>query len=316
MKLTILIKAGNISHEIELPIGDGSQTFKWLALVAAQRFVSDGARNGRHLPVNMRSAKYSMPARANLLPKDVYTEDCPFLHPEDVINEHVSDGDMVNVDLYMPMEFDDFGCPNLSKWAFIAFRHHERHQEKRLAFIEEKRREVETFRRERSEQARLQKIQIERPKIAMMKEVMKDQCMDNALIEETMSSEWSIIKDSGILDHIVPDPKHQVEIKQFFVDNFIEITDMYKFYSAINTGGGTHTLEYIELCKFITETGILGEEHNSAILKVFLESHIKGLAGKGPKDKPSIHSQIGQTEFVSVISFLICGIFYLTHTCT
>ena len=75
--------------------------------------------------------------------------------------------------------------------------------------------------------------------------------------------------------------------------------DMYKFYSAINTGGGTHTIEYIELCKFITETGILTEEHSNAILKVFLESHIRGIGGKSAKIKPSISSEICQTEFVS-----------------
>lgn len=65
------------------------------------------------------------------MPKNVYTADCPFLHPDDVVNQHVNDGDTVNVDLYMPMEFDDYGSPKLSEWAFLAFRHHERHQEKR-----------------------------------------------------------------------------------------------------------------------------------------------------------------------------------------
>ena len=129
MKLNVFINAGKISQQIVVPIGDGSQSFKWLALVAANRLVRDGARHGRHLPY--RSDRNSLPARTNLLPKNVYTEDCPFLHPEDIISEHVSDGDTVNVDLYMPLEFDDFGLPQLSRWAFIAFRNHERHKEQR-----------------------------------------------------------------------------------------------------------------------------------------------------------------------------------------
>jgi hypothetical protein len=129
MKLNVLIKAGKISQDITVPVGDGSQTFKWLALVAAHRLVTDGARNGRHLP--RRSDRHSLPARTNLLPKDVYTADCPFLHPDDIVNEHVSDGDTVTVELYKEMEYDDYGSPMLSKWAIIAFRHHEQHQEKR-----------------------------------------------------------------------------------------------------------------------------------------------------------------------------------------
>ena len=127
MKLNVSIKAGKISQDIVVHVGDGSQTFKWLALTAAHRLVSDGARHGRHLPL----LGHSLPDRTRLLPKDVYTANCPFLHPEDIINSHLSDTDTVNVDLYMPLEFDDFGAPMLSKWAFIAFRHHEQHQEKR-----------------------------------------------------------------------------------------------------------------------------------------------------------------------------------------
>ena len=187
---------------------------------------------------------------------------------------------------------------------------------------------MQTFIRESAEKAFLEKQAIETPKIASMKIVMKKQVshgvirlvsssallcfsyqedpqtkvFEDALIEQTMNGEWALIKDSGILDNVVPDHSQQEDIKQFFISNFIELTDLYKFYSAINSGGGTHTLEYIELCKFVTETGILGEEDSSAVLKIFIDSHIRGIQGKGskgPNAKPSIHSQITQTEFVS-----------------
>lgn len=137
------------------------------------------------------------------------------------------------------------------------------------------------------------------PKIALMRKVMKKQVMEEEKIVTAMDGEWALIKDSGILDNVVTDHSQHDDIKQFLTTNFIEITDLYKFYSAINSGGGTHTLEYIELCKFVTETGILGEEDSSAVLKIFIDSHIRGMGGKGSNAKPSIHSQITQTEFVS-----------------
>jgi hypothetical protein len=93
---------------------------------------------------------------------------------------------------------------------------------------EQKRQEVEIFQIEKSERARLQKIEIERPKILLMKQVMKNQFVGRELIQEVMDREWAIIKDSGVLDHMVPDPNHQSEIKDFFIRNFIELSDMYK----------------------------------------------------------------------------------------
>ena len=88
--------------------------------------MNDGARQGRHLP--FKSDRYVLPARTQLLPKDVYTADCPFLHPDAVVNEHVTDGQTVNVDLYSSVELDAYGIPILSKWAVIAFYHDERHR--------------------------------------------------------------------------------------------------------------------------------------------------------------------------------------------
>jgi hypothetical protein len=226
MKLTVSLKSGKVSQDIVIHVGNGSQTVKWLALTAAQLFVSNPARHGRHLPY--RNDRKSMPARTRLMPKNVYTADCPFLHPDHIVNQHVSDGETVTVDLYMPMEFDDFGSPKLTDWAFLAFRHHERHQEKRERIAEQKRQEVESFRIEKSERDRLQKIEIERPKILLMKQVMQNQFVGPELIEEVMNKEWAIVKENGVLDHIVPDPNHQREIKDFFIRNFVELTDMYK----------------------------------------------------------------------------------------
>jgi len=84
----------------------------------------------------------------------------------------------------------------------------------------------------------------------------------------------------------------------------VELNDMYKFYSAVNSGGGTHTLEYIELSKFLTETGILGEEDSNTILRIFVDSHIR--SGKSKGARPSIHSEIHRHEFfVALIKIAI-----------
>ena len=289
MKLRVTINADKVTREVTVPIGDGSQTIKWLAYAAAYKVVHS---TNRHVP---RKDISTLPLKTQLQPKNVRTDDCPFLHPYDIIKDHLVDGLRMIVDLYTSLDLDEYGAPILSPWAFIAFRHDERHEEERNHLIEEKNLEVETYQREKANEAMIAKMKIEKPKIEMMQQVMSAQLQSNSDITATLNEEWILIKNSGILDNIVPDEKQQDEIRAFLTTYFVELNDLYKFYSAVNSGGGTHTLEYIELCKFLTETGILGEENSNAILRIFVDSHIT--SGKGRGMRPSIHSEIRRYEF-------------------
>ncbi|KAK1743950.1 hypothetical protein QTG54_005547 [Skeletonema marinoi] len=311
MKLIVTIKAGDATQDIVLPVGHATQSFKWLADAAAYRFIHDGApRHGHNLSLSNQSREqHLLPLNANLMPKDVYSADCSFFHPDDVIKDHVVDGQSITVELYTEIPLDDYGIPKLSHWAFIACRHGESHEEKRVRCVQEKRDEVENFLAERDRQAKLRQIEIERPKLEKMRVILADQLIDNAVIESTVNEEWSLIKGSGVLDNLVPDEGQQEEIRSFLERNYVELSDCYKFYSAVNSGGGTHTLEFIELNKFLSETSILGEEHSSAILRIFIDSHISAKNGKS-KVKPSIHSEIHRHEFflalikISIFKFI------------
>lgn len=83
---------------------------------------------------------------------------------------------------------------------------------------------------------------------------------------------------------------------------------MVKFVTETGILGEIFSSNYVHRvsCCFysITQSFSIGEEHSIAIQKVFIESHIRGLGGKRPNEKPSIHTQIGQTEFVRIISAL------------
>lgn len=189
MKLLVTIKAGEDTQEIVLPVGHGTNTFKWLADAAAYRYV--------------RTQKtHTLPRSSNLLPRDVYNEDCPFFHPDDKIKDHVNDGNRITVELYTELPLDDYGIPKLSHWALIAFRHEESQQERRQKCIEEKTQEVIAFNDERERQAKQKQLEIERPKISEMRKIMADQLISDAEIERTVNEEWSQIKDSGVLVHI------------------------------------------------------------------------------------------------------------------
>jgi hypothetical protein len=184
MKLLVTINAGELTRELPIQIGDGNQTIKWLAYAASYRLVHS---TNRHVPVREISA---LPVKTQLLPKDVRTEDSPFLHPDARINQHLSDGQQVIVDLYTSLDVDEYGTPVLSPWAFIAFNHDERHQEERSRLVEEKKLEVETYHTKREEVALQAKLAIEQPKIQFMTGVMQAQLISEV---STLDGEWNSI---------------------------------------------------------------------------------------------------------------------------
>ena len=72
-------------------------------------------------------------------------------------------------------------------------------------------------------------------------------------------------------------------------------------YAAVNSCGQTHTLEYIEYTKFLSETGLDERVNSSAMQRIFIDSHIK--TGRG---KPSISSEIRRHEFfISIVKISI-----------
>ena len=104
-----------------------------------------------------------------------------------------------------------------------------------------------------------------RQKIAMMRDVMKHQLLSDKEVANIFNGEWGIVKTSGILDTIMP-----LRVNKRW--RRIIISAMYKYYSLVNRGGMRHTLEYIELFKFITKTGILSNKHSNNVICIFINS--------------------------------------------
>ena len=129
---------------------------------------------------------------ANLMPMDVYSLDCPFFHPDDVIQDH---GGTLHRD-----SSDNYGIPKLSHWAFIACRHGE--HTRRKGSIASKRNVMKWIAFGLKD---FRQIEIERPKLEKMSVILADQLIDNAVIESTVNKKRSLIKvkDSGVLDNLV-----------------------------------------------------------------------------------------------------------------
>ncbi|EJK51462.1 hypothetical protein THAOC_29364, partial [Thalassiosira oceanica] len=289
MRLSIGIRGDGISSDIVLHVGTGSQNVKWLANAASYRLYADRLR--------ARNLQHALKPGTALLPKAVYSDDLPFVHPSAVISDTFEDGESVTVVLYAKPELDEYSCPILSPFAKLAFCHDEAGKEERERIAEEKRVEVEQFTEDRIAEQLRARLAEEKPKLALMSKILEEQISP---CESVFERSFALIKDSGILDNIVPDAAQQRELRKFFAANFVELSDLYKFYAAVNSGGQTHTLEFIEFSQFLSETGLL-ESNSSAMQRIFIDSHIR--RGRG---KPSISSAIRKHEFfISIVKISI-----------
>ena len=201
------------------------------------------------------------------MPSDVYSDDCPFFHPEDKIIDHLQNGHEVTIELCNKLCTDSYGEPILSKWAFIAFKLGDRNREKRESellpsfnmplsitkthtngseYIKEKNIEIMENRLRREAEMLRKKLEKTRPQIMKMRAILSEQLCDKKVVEEIMKNEWKVILSSGSLDDVLSDvsSKEQDDIYTFFMEHFIELSDMYKFFSAVNSGGGTGETSY------------------------------------------------------------------------
>jgi hypothetical protein len=193
----------------------------------------------------------SFRGKVQLLPKNVFTKDIPFFNPSDKIITHFKDGDLVNIDMYDHLPVDEFDSPVYSAWAFIAFRTSEKFAHRREQLIKEKELEVNELSAFKEREAEEQRIAHCRPKLQKMRDILKEQLVDDDTILTSMKNEWSLIEKSGALESLIPAQNEQETIKAFFTEHYAELSEMYKYYSAVNSGGGTHTLEYIEVSEHL-----------------------------------------------------------------
>lgn len=299
MKLLVTIRLGPCSTKLTIPAGSGDRTFKWLALATVQHLALQQQQLRRRTRLLAADELVLLSSSARPLPKDVYSADACFLHPEHRIKDHVVDGGEVTVELHDEILLDEYGAQQLSRWSRIAFHVGQDSSEEREHLIAEKEQELERVCRRREQEALRSRLDWERPRLEEMKAIMTAQlrAIDATVVQKMVKKEWEMILSSGALDRNVKDETELTKIFDFFSEHYIEITELYRYYAAVNSGGSGYTLEYIEFSKFLSETNTLAaERHSSAVQKLFLESHVKGERRR--RASAGIEVEIGVSEFL------------------
>jgi len=96
--------------------------------------------------------------------------------------------------------------------------------------------ELEVYRQQREKKELHIRLERERPHITKMREIMREQIIDENSVNNTMKKEWEPIASSGVLENDIPDPQDQVAIRDVLTRHYSEISDLYKWFSAVNSG--------------------------------------------------------------------------------
>lgn len=117
MKVTVRIICGKEERTIDIACGDGQKTFKWLGMVASQRFAGDAPHGALRRYDELRGIN----DRAQQHAFDILLPSGDKAHPSELIIDLLNHEDEVIIDLLSNLNVDNCGLPQPSKWSEIAF---------------------------------------------------------------------------------------------------------------------------------------------------------------------------------------------------
>ena len=270
MKLSVTCVYGSKEKKFNVPVGDGTCTFKWLGLAASTRFTTSPHGSLR----NREQTNAPKPHNTQLMPNTIYTDESVFYHPDALLKDHLKDRQEVTIELIEKVSVNDRGTPQLAKWAFIAFNVSEQQSEARERALKEQMDEIEEARKAAEEDELQRRLQEARKKINELRVVMKPQFHNEADVVDQMKDEWNRMTTGNVLENIVPDYQMQNKIRKFFTTNLFALGDMFKHAAAIGADAGVCTMSFMEFNNFMKECEALKNMQTDHVQKLFTSSKI------------------------------------------
>ena len=241
-------------------VGNGENTVKWLALVAAQRFVTDFAPRGR---LRCRDRMPVLPLGTRLLPSEILTDEDTFHHPESKLIDEFQENEEIRVILEPKVkELDEIGEPKRSRWAIIAFTNSEHRQHKKTQALEEVNRLRDEKIRKNDEAAVKKFLEENRQKATMMRDLISHQLLSQDGLDLAMKREWEWMNRRGKMDKWCAD-KEKDRVVMKLKENFISLLELFRYYGASTTGANdAHLMEFVEFCSFCRDIQLFGNNND------------------------------------------------------
>ena len=252
LKVRAIIKYGAKTTTLTIPCGDGKKTVRWLGVVAAQRFVLDGAARGR---VRNRERGHA-PGAAQVLPRNVSTPTEAFAHPDALVKDVVRDGGDVIIELDANVALDAKNAPKRSNWQVVAFkRNDERGRAVALA--------DEYAKREASKAVASMKVEMiaaaaEDEKGSRMRELIHPQLLDTQHLGLAVEKVWGEMDRNGLMKKWIRQPRDQERVKRCLANHYLQLCELFKYYGASVGSVDQHLVEFPEFSAFARDAGVYG----------------------------------------------------------
>jgi hypothetical protein len=241
MKINVRVIFDKREVMYEIPVGMGDKTFKWLGMVACNRFSSScpGGALRRRDPV-----RRGINPEATHQPVEMALPDGQIPHPHALIYDFLADGEEVKVHLVDSQELSrEDGTPTYTKWSKIAFNSKINNNDDNGNEDEEENLGSSTRASafndignngdiEQGESEHVYTQQQKNGRAQFMRLLFKSQMVNTRAVEESVRSTWTIVKkampklDKGIENELI----------QVYCDNWETFTELFHYFTKITNG--------------------------------------------------------------------------------
>lgn len=246
MKIKVIIRTSDNEKEIEIPCGHGDKTFKWLAMVAYQRY-SLLAPNGI---LRRREDIRGLSETAQHIPDDLYLENGVVPHPSCLLSSFVGDGDKVYISLQNSLSIDRIsGTPQKSDWKDFAFK---------KSSVEEVREDDN----EDNDNDGSVDLRDEHSRANVMRILLESQMINNKLLRNTVNVLFTGLSQVFLkIDSI-----EMNDIRECFCLNWDLIREIFESYSPADT------MTIDEFAQFVTDANIFSDAVLETINDIYRRS--------------------------------------------
>ena len=236
------IKVTVHDSSFDVPVGQGNQTIKWLALVAAERYAQKRP-HGR-----ARAREETRQRQGFFMPQTITAGagGLASLDPDARINAVLEDGAAIDVTLQQTVETDDVGAPVLSEWAAAAFCHSEA-AERRAAGAES--REAQS-RAERARERQLRERDARRLLADSTVIVGKLESADDA--RAALELDWAA---TGA-EQLEPSAEERASIRELLLEHYPRVNACFMHYCGLGRPGDVFGMAFAEFGHFVHLCGI------------------------------------------------------------
>lgn len=244
MKVNVILVVGGEQRSVVIPCGNGEKTFKWLSLVATQRFALFAPIGQIRCRESVRGTTES--AQHQILSLRLEGGDAPL--PSALLTEFLHDGDTVYVDLDTEQKVDSVGNAKTSAWYDEAFKNSE-HDEGRpppLISGEVEFDFVDHF--------------SDSPGSKVMRNLLRTQMLDGNKVSQALNRVWPAVSETFPRLSAADNAK----IKSLCQFNYCYLFELFKHYSPLEP-----EMDEEAFVTFVCEVSIFGPSSSSRAKVIF-----------------------------------------------